>query len=630
MEGKTSSQFEYGVFVEKDVMILMRDRIKLATDIYRPAINGSLAQGRFPSILVRTPYNKEFRTQADLDFRFPAEGEFFAKKGYVCVVQDVRGRYKSEGEFYIFKDEGPDGYDTVEWIAEQPWSNGKVGTTGTSYMSWVQTAMAVYDPPHLCAMMPDEGAWNAYMSSFRHNGCFEMRFMSWAFIGATSSKEAQADPVTYNLLSKTDLREWLKRMPIKEGFSPLAIVPAYEKWFFDIFTHGEYDEYWKQKGFAFQEYIDEHSDVPIYCTGGWYDSYTRSTTEMFTDLSCKKKGPIRMLMGPWTHGTTTKEVSYAGDVDFGKDAIIDWLDFRLRFFNKYLKGLDNGLDDEPPVKIFVMGGGSGRRNRNGRLDHGGKWRFENEWPIKRTRYTEYYLLKDMKLSTSPPTENDTKGTTFIYDPNNPVPTIGANISALLYLERTGRSLDIMERSIPIVRAGALNQIERPDIFGCAEPYLPLASRQDVLPFSTPPLEEDLEVTGPISVTFWVSSSAPDTDFTAKLIDVHPPNEDYPSGYAMNISDSIMRARFHKSWEKQELLQSGKIYKLQFKLYPTSNLFVAGHMIRLDISSSNYPRFDLNPNTGEPIGLTTYTQPAKNTIYHDTNYPSHILLPVIPA
>jgi len=320
---------------------------------------------------------------------------------------------------------------------------------------------------------------------------------------------------------------------------------------------------------------------------------------------------------------------YAGDVDFGKDAIIDWLDFRLRFFDKYLKGLDNGLDNEPSVKIFVMGGGSGRRNRNGRLDHGGKWRYENEWPIKRTRYTEYYLLKDMGLSTSPPTENDIIGTTFIYDPNNPVPTIGANISALLYLEQTERSIDIMERTIPIMQAGALNQIERPDIFGCTQLYLPLASRQDVLSFSTPPLEEDLEVTGPISVTFWVSSSAPDTDFTAKLIDVHPPNEDYPSGYAMNISDSIMRARFHKSWEKQELLQSSKIYKLQFKLYPTSNLFTAGHMIRLDISSSNYPRFDLNPNTGEPIGHNTYTQPAKNTIYHDTSHPSHILLPIIP-
>ncbi|MGD0329179.1 MAG: CocE/NonD family hydrolase [Nitrososphaeria archaeon] len=627
MEGQSSSKFEYGVFVEKDVMILMRDRIKLATDIYRPAINGSLADGRFPTILVRTPYNKEFRTQADPGL--PGEGEFFAKRGYVYIVQDVRGRHKSEGKFYIFKDEGPDGYDTVEWIAKQPWSNGKVGTTGTSYLSWVQSAMAVYNPPHLCAMMPDEGAWNAYMSSFRHNGCFEMRFMGWAFFGAASSKEAQVDTVAYDELSNTDLREWLKRMPIKEGYNPLAIVPAYEKWFFDIFTHGEYDEYWKQKGFAFQEYVDEHSDVPIYCTGGWYDSYTRSTTEMFTDLSDKKKGPIRMLMGPWTHGPTNKELSYAGDVDFGKDTIIDWLDFRLRFFDKYLKGLDNGLDNEPPVKIFVMGGGRGIRNKNGRLDHGGKWRFENEWPIKRTRYTEYYLHKGMKLSTSPPTENDTTGTTFIYDPNNPVPTIGANISFLIYFERTERSIDILERTIPIVRAGALNQIEGPDIFGCTKPYLPLASRQDVLSFSTHPLEKDLEVTGPISVTFWVSSSAPDTDFTAKLIDVHPQNEDYPSGYAMNISDSIMRARFYKSWEKQELLQSGKIYKLQFKLYPTSNLFAAGHMIRFDISSSNYPRFDLNPNTGEPIGRSTYTQLAKNTIYHDTNHPSHILLPIIP-
>jgi putative CocE/NonD family hydrolase len=188
----------------------------------------------------------------------------------------------------------------------------------------------------------------------------------------------------------------------------------------------------------------------------------------------------------------------------------------------------------------------------------------------------------------------------------------------------------MERTNSIVQAGALNQMEGPNIFGCTPPYLPLASRQDVLAFSTSPLEEDVEVTGPISVTFWVSSSAPDTDFTAKLIDVYPPNEDYPLRYAMNISDSIIRARFHKSWEKQELLQSNKIYELQFKLYPTSNLFVAGHTIRLDISSSNYPRFDLNPNTGEPIGRNTYSQPARNTIYHDTSHPSNILLPIIPT
>lgn len=620
------SQNKYRVVIEKNVMIPMRDGVKLAADIYKPASEDSPASGKFPSILVRTPYNKERRTQ--LSSGFPGEGEFFAQRGYVYVVQDCRGRFKSEGEFYIFKNEGRDGYDTVEWIANQPWSNRRIGTMGTSYMSWVQSSMAIYNPPHLSAMIPDQGAWNAYMSSFRHNGCFEMRFMSWAFWGAASSKEAQFNPLISEVLEGVDFRDWLKRIPLKKGYNPLTLIPNYEKWLFDIFTHSEYNEYWKQKCFAFQEYVEEHSDIPIYCTGGWYDSYTRSTTEMYKDLSGNKKGPVRLMMGPWTHGTRTKGLSFAGDVDFGEDAMIDWLWYKLRFFDNYLKGLDNGFDDEPPVNIFVMGGGTGRKDREGRLDHGGRWRFENEWPLKRTEYTEYYLHKDMTLSTSPPSEETGTGTTFIYDPHSPVPTLGGNISSLDYLDKEKKSLDVMMRRIPIVKVGPLNQVEEPGYFGCTPPYLPLSSRHDILVFTTFPIVKNIEVTGPLSVLFYISSSAPDTDFTAKLIDVYPRSIDYPSGYAMNISDSIMRARFHKSWEKEELLKPNNIYKIEFKLYPTSNLFKKGHRIRLDISSSNYPRFDLNPNTGEPIGFSNYIQPAKNTIYHDLEHQSHIVLPII--
>ncbi len=622
----TQSQPEFDVLVEKNVKVPMRDDVRLAADIYRPAVDGVHAQGTFPTILVRTPYNKERRTTSG---GFPGEGTFFARRGYVYVVQDCRGRYRSEGAFYIFKDEGPDGYDTVEWIAQQPWSNGRVGTMGTSYMSWVQSAMAVLHPPHLTAMMPDQGAWNAYMSSFRHNGCFEMRFMGWAFFGAASSIEARSDPVVSSVLSNIDLRDWLQRMPLKKGHSPLALAPAYERWFFDIFTTGEYNAYWQQHGFAFQEYVDDHSDVPVFCTGGWYDSYTRSTSEMFMDLSHTKRGPITLMIGPWTHGSVTKEVSFAGDVNFGTDAIIDWFMVRLRFFDQYLKGLNTGLRNEPLVRLFVMGGGSGKRTSNGRLDHGGQWRCEKEWPLARTIYTPYYLHEDMSLSPSPPIKEAPNGTTFIYDPRHPVPTIGGNISALVYLAKSNRPLDVMTRLTPVVQVGAYDQVETSTIFGSDEPLLPLASRHDVLVFQTPPLTEAVEVTGPISITFWISSSAPDTDFTAKLIDVYPPNEDYPAGYAMNISDSIMRARFHRSWSQEQFLERRTIYRLRFKLYPTSNLFAIDHKIRLDLSSSNYPRFDLNPNTGEPIGCNTHQLPAKNTIYHDAQHPSHIRLPLIP-
>jgi putative CocE/NonD family hydrolase len=622
----TLSQPEFDVVVEKNVKVPMRDDIRLATDIYRPAVDGNPAQGTFPTILVRTPYNKERHTVSG---GFPVEGTFFARRGYVYAVQDCRGRYQSEGAFYILKDEGSDGYDTVEWIAQQPWSNGHVGTMGTSYMSWVQSSMAVLHPPHLTAMMPDQGAWNAYMSSFRQNGCFEMRFMGWAFFGAASSVEAHTDLNVSSVLRNTDLRDWLQRIPLKKGHSPLALAPAYERWFFDIFTTGEYNAYWQQRGFAFQEYVDDHADVPVSCTGGWYDSYTRSTSEMFMDLSRTKTGPITLLMGPWTHGSVTKEVSFAGDVDFGPDAIIDWFMIRLRFFDQYLKGLDTGLTREPPVRLFVMGGGSGKRTPEGRLDHGGQWRWETKWPLARTSYTPYYLHDDMSLSPSPPNQETPSGTTFIYDPCHPVPTIGGNISALMYLTKSNRPLDVMMRLTPVVQAGAYNQVETPTIFGSAAPFLPLASRHDVLVFQTSPLPKAVEVTGPMSVTFWIASSAPDTDFTAKLIDVYPPNEDYPEGYAMNISDSIMRARFHRSWEQEAFLEKNTIYQLHFKLYPTSNLFAVNHRIRLDVSSSNYPRFDLNSNTGESIGRNTYRLPAKNTIYHDAQHPSHIRLPIIP-
>jgi hypothetical protein len=292
----------------------------------------------------------------------------------------------------------------------------------------------------------------------------------------------------------------------------------------------------------------------------------------------------------------------------------NYLTFRLRWFDRWLRGIRNGVDEEPPVRIFVMGGGTGRRNKDGRLEHGGHWREATDWPLPDTRYTPFYLHRDGRLGTELP-EKEASPVSYDYDPRNPVPTIGGAL---------------VSHSIPVMDAGAFDQREAPRFFACKPPYLPLASRSDVLVFETPPLDHDVEVTGPIEVHLWISSNCIDTDFTAKLIDCYPPNEDYPEGFAMNITDGILRARYRRSWEDAEMMTPGEIYKIALQPFPTSNLFKAGHRIRVDISSSNFPRFDVNPNTGEPEGLWRRTRVATNSVYVDRMRPSHIVLPVIPA
>jgi putative CocE/NonD family hydrolase len=297
-------------------------------------------------------------------------------------------------------------------------------------------------------------------------------------------------------------------------------------------------------------------------------------------------------------------------VEFGPDAALDsYNDLRLRWFDRYLKGLETGIEAEPPVLLFVMGGGSGRKTVDGRLDHGGSWRWEQEWPLARTRFTPYYLQPDGRLDPQPPPAG-APPTAYRFDPANPVPTIGGNISVGYHL----------------MPGGGFDQRCRPEIVGCRD-ALPLATRNDVLVFQTPPLPADLEVTGPITVRLWAASNCPDTDFTAKLIDVYPPNEDYPDGYALNLVDGIIRARFRNGFERAELLEPGQVYELTIVLYPTSNRFKAGHRIRLDISSSNFPRFDVNPNTGDALGRSRLLRVAENTIYHDADHPSQIVLPI---
>ena len=624
------SQPEYDVIVMEDVMVPARDGVRLATDIYRPAKDGDLVREPLPVILQRTPYNK--RTQDGME----RNCRYFARRGYIFAIQDCRACYRSEGEFGYFWQEGPDGYDTVEWLAQQPWSNGKIGTTGTSYAGWTQVSLAALNPPHLVCMWVNEGPSNGYTSTLRQGGALEVRFLTWLFthVACNTNAELKKDPAIAKALSYMDIRQIVKGLPFKAGETPLKLAPSYERNALNLLTRGDYDDLWKDPSVNFQLHWDQSPDVPIVFSSGWYDSYTRATVENYVGLSQRKKGPYRLLMGPWTHGDANMAITSAGNVDLGQESPIDYAHMRLRWYDRWLKGIDTGVEKDPTVRIFVMGGGDGRKNKEGRLNHGGRWRDETEWPLPSAKPTHFYLRSGGSLRPEPSKERDSS-TTYAFDPKNPVPTIGGNISALSSLRTmpdyiTDPSvLPQIVRSQPIVANGGWDQREREDVFGARPPYnSPLNAREDVLTFQTPPLERDTEVTGPLEVMLWVASNAPDTDFTAKLIDVYPPNDDYPGGYALNISDSIFRMRYRDSWEKPEMMKPGQANAVTITLYPTSNLFAKGHRIRLDISSSNFPRFDINPNTGEPLGRNTHTQVALNTVYHSADSPSHVVLPLV--
>ncbi len=594
---------QYDVIYQPNVSIVMRDGIRLATDIYRPAYAAQPAPGPFPVLLERTPYDKAAPENVQT-------GRYFARRGYVCVIQDVRGRFASEGEWYPFAREAPDGYDTVEWLAAQSWCDGQVGTMGGSYCGSDQSALATLDPPHLATMIVAVGASSYYHASMRHNGALEQRFIVYAFRMATTSREARADPGLRALLEDAyaNVGEWFSRVPFKRGVSALRLLPSYEQWVLDILTHGRFDDYWQQRGYAISHYYDQHADVPTLYLGGWYDSYARATCENFMELKKRKQSRQMLLMGPWTHGGW--EETHAGEMDFGTDALIPYNDLRLSWFDHELKGLHTNLADCPPVRLFVMGHGDDRRHYTGRLYHGGVWRDEADFPLPDTAFTAFYLQGDGTLAPTPPAAG-TAPSRYTFDPRDPVPTAGGGISA----------------AHPIMEPGAYDQRGQRAFFGSRD-SLPFNARSDVLSFQTAPLNADLEVTGPITITLYASSSARDTDFTAKLIEVIPPSPDYPEGLAMNLTDSILRARFHQGWTTPELLEPDQVYAFTFALYPTANLFKAGHSIRLDISSSNFPRFDVNPNTGGPLGQERRFCLAHQTVFHDVAHPSHLMLPVI--
>ena len=603
MTAYQGSHQQYDVLCEPNVRVPMRDGAELSTDIYFPAAGGRRTDGRFPIILERTPYDNSSPSAV-------TNARYFARRGYICVIQDVRGRFESDGEWYAFAKEAPDGYDTIEWLAAQPWSDGKVGTMGSSYAGSDQSAAATLNPPHLSTMIVGVGASNYYHSSMRQNGAAEQRFQVYAFRMAATSKEAAADPGLKAVIEDAFQRRMpqiVDNLPLKKGATALSRLHSYEQWATDIIRHGDYDDYWKQRGYAISEYYEEHADIPTLYLGGWYDSYARNTCESYVKLSKMKQAPQRLLMGPWTHGGW--EVTYSGDVDFGTDSHIHYNDMRLAWFDQYLKGAHTEVVDWPPVRIFTMGDGEVHRDSNGRMVHGGFWRDERDWPPLDVTPTSFFLHSDGGLSLGPPAGAD-RPSTFSYDPDDPVPTMGGGLSA----------------ADTIMVPGAFDQRGRPDFHGCTDTE-PLNTRGDVLSFQTDPLTEAVEVTGPIEMHLWASSSAVDTDFTAKLVDVVPHSSDYPDGLAINITDSIIRARYREGWGEGVLMEPGRDYEFVFELYPTSNIFREGHRIRLDISSSNWPRFDTNPNTGGPLGVDASYEIATQSIFHDRDRASHIVLSV---
>jgi putative CocE/NonD family hydrolase len=590
-----------GMVVERDLMVPAHDGVMLATDVYRPD-----GPGPFPVLFERTPYDKSAssrseRTAAVARPRSRTEvAAYFVEHGYAVVYQDCRGRYRSGGHFTKYLSEAEDGCDTLAWLQHQPWCNGSVGTFGLSYAAHTQAALGCLDPPGLAAQFLDCGGFsNAYRSGIRHGGAFDLKQATWAYRNALADAR---DPEVKLALAAQDIRAWFRRMPWSRGDSPISAAPEYEDYLFEQWSHGVFDDYWRQPGIYAEGFYDRYADAPIVHLSGWYDPYARTAMENYVGLSRAKRSRMQLILGPWTHGD--RSLSHAGEVEFGPAAPVDgnlaedFFELRRRWFDRWIKGLANGVDEEPPVRVFVMGGGSGGRNRDGRLDHGGRWRSAVEWPLPQTRWTRLYLHADRSLATAPAAGSGALDYTF--DPRDPAPTVGGAISS----------------GEPVMHAGAFDQSAA-------------ARRSDVLVFATPPLDHELEVTGPITVRLWIASDAPDTDFAAKLVDVYPPSPDFPHGFAMNLTEGLLRVRYRDSWEQPALMAPGEVYAITIELFPIANLFCRGHSLRLDISSSNFPHFDVNPNSGEPEGAWRQPRIARNRVFAEAARPSHILLPIIP-
>ncbi|MGW3940420.1 CocE/NonD family hydrolase [Streptomyces phaeochromogenes] len=608
-----------GALWRRTLHVPMRDGVRLAADLYSASPEPEATV--LPVLLERTPYGRRTQRGSDQD-RSDAPvprpediARHFTEARYHVVRQDCRGRGDSEGTFVKYLGEGPDGADTIAWLRNQPWCDGRVVMTGVSYSAHVQSAAAAEGARGLAAMFQDSGGFScAYDAGMRMGGAFELKQVTWALRHAVQSPEAAADPVLREALLRVDVPGWFGAMPWRPGCTPLRHLSAYEDFLLEQWRQDTFGDYYRTPALYGRGFYGRFPDAPSLHMGSWYDPYVRSTIENFTALRELKSAPSYLVMGPWTHGHRCE--THAGEVDFGPRATLDgnlapsYLEFRRRWFDRALGREDEGSAESgnlPAVQYFLMGGGDGRRDAAGRMRHGGAWRTDTRWPPTSTAPVALYLTTEGALTLDPPT-TATASVTYDFDPHHPVPTMGGQVTS----------------GEPVMTGGAYDQ-NAPDarVYGAREPYLPLDSRPDVISLTTPPLQRDVVLAGPVSARLHISTTARDTDFTIKLIDVHPPNPDYPHGFAMNLTDGIVRCRFHRSYEKPELLTPGEVYEIEVTAPDTANRFAAGHRIRLDISSSNFPRFDVNTNTGEPEAAARRTAVAANTVHMDAEHPSHV-------
>ena len=573
------------LIVENDVMVPMRDGIRLRTDIFRPA-----GPGPYPVLVQRYPYNPHDGIMAMF-------GKMIARQGYAVLVQSCRGRYGSEGEFDPLFPDVEDGYDTVEWAAAQPWSNGRVGMYGTSYSGYTQWTAAIARPPHLVAIAPFTCSWDLSSSAWYYApGVLQLGLaLSWSALMTTEEAERRgmappvpsfaeadkimgggglADPAIRTEMLRLELegtRTLLDRRPLRDVEELRELAP----WFRDWCDHNDGNApYWQRISAA--EHADD-IDLPAFHLTGWYDFFAKGCLDAYRTLSRRgadertRQGQ-RLIVGPWNH--TSAQVRPDADpgvgpfVDFGPDSPV------MRFFAHHLKGELPGYGDEPPVRLYVMGDNT--------------WRDEHEWPLARTEWTPYYLHGtggERSLSTRQPAVE--KPDVYVYDPSDPVP--GS------------------------VRLGAT--------YGDPVDLVAVAERPDVLVYTTPPLATDVEVTGPVTLDLWASSSVENTDFTAKLIEV------FPDGSAVPLCQGIVRTGHGAAHPRTP----GTAYCYEISLWSTSSVFKAGSRIRLDISSSEFPTYDLNPNTGNRIthAASERTVRATQHVFHDEAHPSRLILPIIP-
>jgi hypothetical protein len=567
----------------------MRDNVRLDTNIFYPA-----GSSRFPTVLIRTPYGKG----PDLPVGYLA----FINHGYAVVMQDVRGRYGSGGVFNVLNQEGPDGYDTLNWIAAQPWSDGKVGMIGGSYLGIAQWRVALLNNPHLKAIFPVVSGSDEYFDRYYSPGGAMKLGHRLLWMSQNLTPPGTAKP---------KFAEYIYHLPLRTA--DRSATRRTLEFFQNILNHPTYDSFWKN--LSVRENI-ERVRVPVFAVGGWYDNYAESDLEAFALLhklddrlgapradprADPRAGRHRIMIGPWAHNMSTP---FPG-VTYGDDSSSPIRSYQIEWFDHWLKGAPEDARhfspekfhavraevDEAPVHIFVMG-----VNR---------WRDEPDWPLARARTTSLYLASDGPanslqgegaLQWKPERAGDSFGAdSFTYDPRSPVPTRGGAVCC----------------DPKIFPWGPVDQ-------------RPVEKRKDVLVYTSAPMKQDLEVTGPIRVVLYASTSAPDTDFTAKVVDV------FPSGEARNLTDGILRMRYRNGLDQSQLADPGKVYPLVIDAGVTSNVFLAGHSIRVEISSSNFPRFDRNPNTGRAFADETTLKKAQQMVYHSRQYPSHLLLPVIPA